>query len=107
MPRSLHPAKCEFEMRRVRWGVDTELQPPEALCVLLLLLLLCRYQIMRSCWDADPFNRPPFRKVVEQIEQQLSDTTKHVGLIAVMTLTLPTRGSETTRKRVSAANLWD
>lgn len=35
---------------------------------------------MRSCWDADPFNRPPFRKVVEQIEQQLSDTTKHVGL---------------------------
>lgn len=35
---------------------------------------------MRSCWDADPFNRPPFRKVVEQIEQQLSDTAKHVGL---------------------------
>lgn len=38
------------------------------------------YQIMRSCWDADPFNRPPFRKVVEQIEQQLSDTTKHIYL---------------------------
>lgn len=38
---------------------------------------------MRSCWDADPFNRPPFRKVVEQIEQQLSDTTKHVGLTLV------------------------
>uniref|UniRef100_A0A674NV80 receptor protein-tyrosine kinase n=1 Tax=Takifugu rubripes TaxID=31033 RepID=A0A674NV80_TAKRU len=36
------------------------------------------YQIMRSCWDADPLNRPPFRKVVERIEQQLSDTTKHV-----------------------------
>uniref|UniRef100_A0A8C9ZB83 receptor protein-tyrosine kinase n=1 Tax=Sander lucioperca TaxID=283035 RepID=A0A8C9ZB83_SANLU len=36
------------------------------------------YQIMRSCWDADPFNRPPFRKVVERIEQQLSDATKHV-----------------------------
>lgn len=35
---------------------------------------------MKSCWDADPFNRPPFRKVVEQIEQQLSDTAKHVGL---------------------------
>lgn len=34
---------------------------------------------MRSCWDADPFNRPPFRKVVERIEQQLSDATKHVG----------------------------
>uniref|UniRef100_A0A673AVR6 receptor protein-tyrosine kinase n=1 Tax=Sphaeramia orbicularis TaxID=375764 RepID=A0A673AVR6_9TELE len=37
------------------------------------------YQIMRSCWDADPFKRPPFRKVVERIEQQLSDATKHVG----------------------------
>ncbi|CAG5862335.1 unnamed protein product [Menidia menidia] len=38
------------------------------------------YQIMRSCWDKDPFNRPPFRKVVERIEQQLSDATKHVYL---------------------------
>uniref|UniRef100_A0A7N6B7H3 receptor protein-tyrosine kinase n=1 Tax=Anabas testudineus TaxID=64144 RepID=A0A7N6B7H3_ANATE len=38
------------------------------------------YQIMRSCWEADPFNRPPFRKVVERIEQQLSDATKHIYL---------------------------
>ncbi|XP_041861674.1 mast/stem cell growth factor receptor kita isoform X2 [Melanotaenia boesemani] len=38
------------------------------------------YQIMRSCWDADPFNRPPFRKVVEKIEQRLSDATKHIYL---------------------------
>ncbi|XP_030583331.1 mast/stem cell growth factor receptor kita isoform X2 [Archocentrus centrarchus] len=38
------------------------------------------YQIMRCCWDADPFNRPPFRKVVERIEQQLSDATKHIYL---------------------------
>ncbi|KAM4548699.1 mast/stem cell growth factor receptor kita isoform 1-T1 [Odontesthes bonariensis] len=38
------------------------------------------YQIMRSCWDKDPFNRPPFRKVVERIEQQLSDATKHIYL---------------------------
>uniref|UniRef100_A0A8C5A5G2 receptor protein-tyrosine kinase n=1 Tax=Gadus morhua TaxID=8049 RepID=A0A8C5A5G2_GADMO len=37
------------------------------------------YQIMRSCWDADPCQRPPFRKIVERIEKQLSDTTKHVG----------------------------
>lgn len=34
---------------------------------------------MSSCWDADPFKRPPFMKVVESIEQQLSDATKHVG----------------------------
>lgn len=38
------------------------------------------YQIMTSCWDADPFRRPPFRKVVKRIEQQLSDATKHVYL---------------------------
>ncbi|KAJ3599611.1 hypothetical protein NHX12_033567, partial [Muraenolepis orangiensis] len=38
------------------------------------------YQIMKSCWDADPCQRPPFRKVVERIEQQLSDTTKHIYL---------------------------
>uniref|UniRef100_A0AAX7UB36 receptor protein-tyrosine kinase n=1 Tax=Astatotilapia calliptera TaxID=8154 RepID=A0AAX7UB36_ASTCA len=36
------------------------------------------YEIMRCCWDADPFNRPPFRKVVETIEQQLSDATKRL-----------------------------
>lgn len=47
-------------------------------------MLLCRYQIMRSCWDADPFNRPPFRKVVERIEQQLSDATKHVGCFTLI-----------------------
>ncbi|KAM7410382.1 hypothetical protein PAMA_001700 [Pampus argenteus] len=38
------------------------------------------YHIMRSCWDGDPFKRPPFRKVVERIEQQLSDATKHIYL---------------------------
>uniref|UniRef100_A0A8C7NPZ2 receptor protein-tyrosine kinase n=1 Tax=Oncorhynchus mykiss TaxID=8022 RepID=A0A8C7NPZ2_ONCMY len=37
------------------------------------------YEIMRSCWEADPFKRPSFSKVVERIEKQLSDTTKHVG----------------------------
>uniref|UniRef100_A0AAX7UIM3 receptor protein-tyrosine kinase n=1 Tax=Astatotilapia calliptera TaxID=8154 RepID=A0AAX7UIM3_ASTCA len=41
------------------------------------------YEIMRCCWDADPFNRPPFRKVVETIEQQLSDATKPCTCIHV------------------------
>lgn len=57
-------------------------------------MLLHRYQIMRSCWDADPFNRPPFRKVVERIEQQLSDTTKHVGCIVLMLFTFTIQGVE-------------
>uniref|UniRef100_A0A8C8DL43 receptor protein-tyrosine kinase n=1 Tax=Oryzias sinensis TaxID=183150 RepID=A0A8C8DL43_9TELE len=37
------------------------------------------YEVMSSCWKAEPFNRPPFKKIVESIEQQLSDSTKHVG----------------------------
>ncbi|CDQ88363.1 unnamed protein product, partial [Oncorhynchus mykiss] len=38
------------------------------------------YEIMRSCWDSNPFKRHSFSKVVERIEQQLSDTTKHIYL---------------------------
>ncbi|KAL1022593.1 hypothetical protein UPYG_G00029670 [Umbra pygmaea] len=38
------------------------------------------FQIMRCCWDPDPLQRPNFNKVVERIEQQLSDTTKHIYL---------------------------
>uniref|UniRef100_A0A672M2R4 Mast/stem cell growth factor receptor Kit n=1 Tax=Sinocyclocheilus grahami TaxID=75366 RepID=A0A672M2R4_SINGR len=38
------------------------------------------YEIMHSCWDADPFKRPSFGKIVEKIEQQISDSTKHVCL---------------------------
>ncbi|XP_067085671.1 mast/stem cell growth factor receptor kita isoform X1 [Osmerus mordax] len=38
------------------------------------------YHIMRCCWEADPVQRPPFRDVVERIEQQLSDATKHIYL---------------------------
>uniref|UniRef100_A0A672IR01 receptor protein-tyrosine kinase n=1 Tax=Salarias fasciatus TaxID=181472 RepID=A0A672IR01_SALFA len=37
------------------------------------------YHIMRSCWNADPFTRPPFSKVVERIEQQLSDPGSQNG----------------------------
>lgn len=41
---------------------------------------LChRYMVMRSCWEADPYRRPSFRKLVEKVELQLSDTTKHVS----------------------------
>lgn len=49
---------------------------------------------MRSCWDADPFKRPPFRKVVERIEQQLSDATKHVGCITLRLFTFSIEGSK-------------
>uniref|UniRef100_A0AAR2LH83 receptor protein-tyrosine kinase n=1 Tax=Pygocentrus nattereri TaxID=42514 RepID=A0AAR2LH83_PYGNA len=38
------------------------------------------YEIMQSCWDAEPFKRPSFGKIVEKIEQQISDSTKHIYL---------------------------
>uniref|UniRef100_A0AAQ5WWE7 receptor protein-tyrosine kinase n=1 Tax=Amphiprion ocellaris TaxID=80972 RepID=A0AAQ5WWE7_AMPOC len=50
------------------------------------------YQIMKSCWDVDPFSRPPFRKVVERIEQQLSDATKHVSCMTLMLFSFIIRG---------------
>ncbi|XP_033847919.1 mast/stem cell growth factor receptor kita [Periophthalmus magnuspinnatus] len=52
------------------------------------------YQIMRSCWDPDPVKRPPFRKVVERIEQQLSDATKHIYLNFSSRFTLTPRSTE-------------
>ncbi|KAM3620504.1 uncharacterized protein V6R79_024611 [Siganus canaliculatus] len=66
------------------------------------------YQIMRSCWDADPCNRPPFRKVVERIEQQLSDATKHIYLNFSSRLPLTPRDREEptsqTFHRLNSAN---
>ncbi|XP_077572577.1 mast/stem cell growth factor receptor kita [Stigmatopora nigra] len=53
------------------------------------------YQIMRSCWEPDPIQRPPFRKVVERIEQQLSDATKHIYLNFSSRLMIPHRPNAT------------
>ncbi|KAH0616194.1 hypothetical protein JD844_027133 [Phrynosoma platyrhinos] len=39
--------------------------------------MLERYEIMKSCWDADPVKRPTFKQIVQLIEQQISDTTNH------------------------------
>ncbi|XP_048873959.1 mast/stem cell growth factor receptor kita isoform X1 [Brienomyrus brachyistius] len=38
------------------------------------------YEIMTSCWDADPFKRPSFGKIVDKIEEQLSNSTKRMYL---------------------------
>ncbi|XP_060773368.1 mast/stem cell growth factor receptor kita isoform X3 [Neoarius graeffei] len=38
------------------------------------------YEIMQSCWDADPSRRPSFGKIVEKVENQISDSTKHIYL---------------------------
>uniref|UniRef100_A0A8D0LBG2 Mast/stem cell growth factor receptor n=1 Tax=Sphenodon punctatus TaxID=8508 RepID=A0A8D0LBG2_SPHPU len=36
------------------------------------------YQIMKTCWDADPVQRQTFKQIVQLIEQQLSDNTNHI-----------------------------
>ncbi|XP_029419471.1 mast/stem cell growth factor receptor Kit isoform X3 [Nannospalax galili] len=35
------------------------------------------YDIMKTCWDADPLKRPTFKQVVQLIEKQISDSTSH------------------------------
>ncbi|KAI1887913.1 hypothetical protein AGOR_G00195380 [Albula goreensis] len=36
------------------------------------------YEVMKCCWDADPLKRPSFRKILENLEVQLADSTKHI-----------------------------
>ncbi|KAM4738934.1 mast/stem cell growth factor receptor kita isoform 2-T2 [Anableps anableps] len=62
------------------------------------------YQIMSSCWDADPFKRPPFRKVVESIEQQLSDATKHIYLNFSSRLPVSPRARKESSSQSTAAH---
>ncbi|XP_032962314.1 mast/stem cell growth factor receptor Kit isoform X6 [Rhinolophus ferrumequinum] len=36
------------------------------------------YDIMMTCWDADPLKRPTFKQIVQLIEKQISDSTNHI-----------------------------
>ncbi|XP_021563107.1 mast/stem cell growth factor receptor Kit [Carlito syrichta] len=36
------------------------------------------YDVMRTCWDADPLKRPTFKQIVQLIEKQISESTNHI-----------------------------
>lgn len=85
--RSFPRVNCKLEMWLVLWGKNDKIMRPFTHYKHFpthkknpIAVLLCfRYDIMHSCWDADPVKRPSFSKIVEKIEQQISDSTKHVG----------------------------
>uniref|UniRef100_M3Y412 Mast/stem cell growth factor receptor Kit n=2 Tax=Mustela putorius furo TaxID=9669 RepID=M3Y412_MUSPF len=39
------------------------------------------YDIMKTCWDADPLKRPTFKQIVQLIEKQISDSSNHVSTL--------------------------
>ncbi|XP_022361407.1 mast/stem cell growth factor receptor Kit isoform X6 [Enhydra lutris kenyoni] len=36
------------------------------------------YDIMKTCWDADPLKRPTFKQIVQLIEKQIPDSSNHI-----------------------------
>ncbi|XP_056620833.1 mast/stem cell growth factor receptor kita isoform X1 [Triplophysa dalaica] len=62
------------------------------------------YEIMHSCWDADPLKRPSFSKIVEKIEQQISDSTKHIYLNFSSKLPVASGPREESSSHVSRLN---
>uniref|UniRef100_H3A412 Mast/stem cell growth factor receptor Kit n=1 Tax=Latimeria chalumnae TaxID=7897 RepID=H3A412_LATCH len=37
------------------------------------------YDVMKGCWDSDPFQRPAFQEIVKVIERLISESTMHVS----------------------------
>ncbi|KAJ8342037.1 hypothetical protein SKAU_G00319650 [Synaphobranchus kaupii] len=55
------------------------------------------YEVMRCCWDSDPLKRPSFCKIVENLEAQLADSTKHIYMNFSRSFACDQRGAHSQR----------
>ena len=49
------------------------------------ILTLCRYEVMRSCWDADPKKRPTFSQLVTNITSSLNSLSDYLDVSTFLT----------------------
>ena len=48
---------------------------------LFCLVLVCRYTIMKSCWEEDPIDRPSFSELVKKLTADLSSMADYLALV--------------------------
>ena len=51
---------------------------------LTFFLCLCRYMMMRDCWNAVPSHRPTFKQLVEDLDRCLAMTSNQVSITLLL-----------------------
>lgn len=52
-----------------------------------IIEFLCRFQIMKKCWESDSADRPTFSKLVTSIDQHVEYLTGYVNLSELIAAT--------------------